>query len=293
VNLAARCPSCGTVFRVVQDQLRVSDGWVRCGRCSEVFNAIEGLVDLDEPDGALPPPVAATTRQVPPVEAPPARPQTPARAVEPVADAAVEREAAHAIAVTVEPPAFVEERPRPAPSADAVAPEQPAFVRRADRAARWRRPAVRAVLAVVVVLGLVALAAQATWVWRDMLAAREPALREPLAAACRALGCSLGPPRAIESLAVESSALVRVEGTPMVRLNLALRNRAPWAVAAPAVDLTLTDSQGGVVARRVLRDADFETAAPTVPPATVISLQTTLQAGDRAPAGYTIEIFYP
>ena len=47
MSLATRCTSCGTVFRVVQDQLRVSSGWVRCGRCSEVFNAIESLVDLE------------------------------------------------------------------------------------------------------------------------------------------------------------------------------------------------------------------------------------------------------
>jgi hypothetical protein len=31
----------------VQDQLRVSEGWVRCGRCSEAFNALESMVDLD------------------------------------------------------------------------------------------------------------------------------------------------------------------------------------------------------------------------------------------------------
>ena len=46
MSLATRCTSCGTVFRVVQDQLKVSEGWVRCGRCNEVFNALEGLFDL-------------------------------------------------------------------------------------------------------------------------------------------------------------------------------------------------------------------------------------------------------
>jgi len=47
MTLATRCPSCGTVFRVVQDQLRVSEGWVRCGRCNGVFNAAEVLFDID------------------------------------------------------------------------------------------------------------------------------------------------------------------------------------------------------------------------------------------------------
>jgi predicted Zn finger-like uncharacterized protein len=48
MNLATRCNACGTVFRVVRDQLRVSDGWVRCGRCQAVFNATDDLFELDE-----------------------------------------------------------------------------------------------------------------------------------------------------------------------------------------------------------------------------------------------------
>lgn len=37
------CPSCSTRFRVVADQLRISDGWVRCGQCQEVFDARDHL----------------------------------------------------------------------------------------------------------------------------------------------------------------------------------------------------------------------------------------------------------
>lgn len=47
MSLATRCAACGTVFRVVEDQLKVSEGWVRCGRCQEVFNALPNLFDLD------------------------------------------------------------------------------------------------------------------------------------------------------------------------------------------------------------------------------------------------------
>lgn len=53
MSLATRCTTCGTIFRVVQDQLKVSEGWVRCGRCDAVFNALEGLFDLERDD---PPP---------------------------------------------------------------------------------------------------------------------------------------------------------------------------------------------------------------------------------------------
>jgi predicted Zn finger-like uncharacterized protein len=34
MSLITRCPACGTMFKVVPDQLRISEGWVRCGQCS-------------------------------------------------------------------------------------------------------------------------------------------------------------------------------------------------------------------------------------------------------------------
>jgi predicted Zn finger-like uncharacterized protein len=39
MSLITRCPTCQTQFRVVPDQLRISDGWVRCGQCQEIFDA--------------------------------------------------------------------------------------------------------------------------------------------------------------------------------------------------------------------------------------------------------------
>lgn len=44
MSLITRCPACGTMFKVVPDQLRISDGWVRCGQCAEVFEAPEHLL---------------------------------------------------------------------------------------------------------------------------------------------------------------------------------------------------------------------------------------------------------
>lgn len=44
--LAVRCPDCRTVFRMVAQQLLISDGWVRCGKCSTIFDAKENIVEL-------------------------------------------------------------------------------------------------------------------------------------------------------------------------------------------------------------------------------------------------------
>ncbi|MDA3869379.1 MAG: zinc-ribbon domain-containing protein, partial [Gammaproteobacteria bacterium] len=35
------CPHCQTVFKVSDEQLSLADGYVRCGICKEVFNALE------------------------------------------------------------------------------------------------------------------------------------------------------------------------------------------------------------------------------------------------------------
>jgi len=39
MSFVTRCPACSTRFKVVTDQLKISDGWVRCGHCQQVFDA--------------------------------------------------------------------------------------------------------------------------------------------------------------------------------------------------------------------------------------------------------------
>lgn len=74
MSLATRCTHCGTIFKIVQDQLKVSEGWVRCGRCNEIFNALPGLFDLErEP----PPPRPKPRTPTPPIGAEPAEPSPP------------------------------------------------------------------------------------------------------------------------------------------------------------------------------------------------------------------------
>lgn len=60
-----RCPACSTQFKVVADQLRISDGWVRCGHCAEVFDASESLMPASPP--ALLPDVSLTDVRPPPM----------------------------------------------------------------------------------------------------------------------------------------------------------------------------------------------------------------------------------
>ncbi|WP_042428680.1 zinc-ribbon and DUF3426 domain-containing protein [Comamonas granuli] len=75
MSQTTRCPSCGTLFKVVADQLRISDGWVRCGQCQQVFDASSHLQDL--PKAPLLPDLALDQLRAPP--APVSRTAPPAR----------------------------------------------------------------------------------------------------------------------------------------------------------------------------------------------------------------------
>lgn len=48
MSLITRCPNCSTMFKIVPDQLRISEGWVRCGHCSDIFDASRHLQSHDE-----------------------------------------------------------------------------------------------------------------------------------------------------------------------------------------------------------------------------------------------------
>ena len=65
MSLATRCPACSTTFKVVQDQLKISEGWVRCGHCQEVFNALHSLFDLHPPVPEQPPETPLRQRATP------------------------------------------------------------------------------------------------------------------------------------------------------------------------------------------------------------------------------------
>ena len=141
MSLATRCPACGTVFRVVSDQLKVSEGWVRCGRCSEVFNAAQRLFELEADAAPATPPQGRPVAEVhhlplrDPAAASPALARVSAALAPPsaVAPAELEREPA-AQAVPVEEPAVLRAEPAE-PAAEAPA-EAGSEARPAAEAAR-------------------------------------------------------------------------------------------------------------------------------------------------------------
>jgi predicted Zn finger-like uncharacterized protein len=184
----------------------------------------------------------------------------------------------------------------------------PAFLQRAQAQARWRHPAARAGLAVALLALALGLAAQLMHQFRDLIAAHHPPMRPYLAQWCELAGCKLQPPLRIEDLQVDNLSFVRAtsEGPDVYRLTVVLQNKAPIGLAWPHIDLSLTDTNGAVVLRRVFspQDASWQDSTDaqpgpglTVPEAAPAQHSTTLQwrmkIAKLQPAGYTADIFYP
>lgn len=319
MSLATRCPSCGTVFRVVQDQLKVSEGWVRCGRCDEVFNALEGLFDLERDS----PPEWSDSRQMSPVEPPGAdEPQDdmPDPSLVDRIDEQIfgtpRRTGFGALTGLASPdrgkgPDFADARfdtdvpadalgpvmldPSTVGSADSTSPadDSPAFVREAEREARWQGSGVRKGMFAMALLLSLGLAAQAAHQFRDNIAARLPGAAPALQAWCGWVGCTIEAPRRLDQIVVESTALAKGANAETFRLSVVLRNKAPTSAALPWIDLSLTDANGQLVARRAMNPDDFRVASKVMKAGAEVTLQAGLSTGAWRVTGYTVEIFYP
>lgn len=306
MSLATRCTSCSTVFRVVQDQLRVSSGWVRCGRCGEVFNAIESLVDLDveRPDGPasvhgprVMEDLARVSGLVSPGEAQtafdakgvPGAEDRPSDA--PAPDVTIDDGGPVATRVA---PDTVTEEPDASPPALRDPAWSPTFVQQADRAARWRRSDVRAALVLGNLIAIGGLAWQVADTHHDWIAARWPVARTAMEGFCARSGCRVESPRLLDALAVDSSGLVRVPGAATIyRLAVTVRNRSDVRVLTPALDLVLSDTAGSVVARRVVTLQDLGEPRDSIGPRGELAASGLLRVDGMAVSGYTVEIFYP
>jgi predicted Zn finger-like uncharacterized protein len=317
------------MFKVVPDQLRISEGWVRCGQCADVFDAsahLQGNAAQPATD------VTANARIAPAIP--------PATEVEP-SEAAPESEAFDSLNTEVEEgvafdvpdsrqieeeaQALVEQpldlpfefrrpddseigRSRSAQSdshseldselqsEDEAGVHDVSFVRDARRKAVWARPKVRAALLFTALVLTVTLALQIAVHDRDRLAAAQPALQPWLASLCSVLNCRIAPPRQIDAIAIDSSSFNKLRGDAY-RLNVTLKNQAGISVAMPALELTLTDGQDQPLVRRVLMPAELGPGRSVIAAASEwsgsLAMAVPADGTGARVTGYRLLAFYP
>jgi hypothetical protein len=172
--------------------------------------------------------------------------------------------------------------------------ETPAYNRWAagalDRAAAQQRAAWPFIVALVVLVA--ALAAQLAYNYRSDLVGRLPAAEEIF----DALGIYVPLPARSELVSIESSDLQSDNARGLFILQATLRNKAAYAQAWPALELTLTDAGDAAVARRVLSAADYLPPGSDLsafPANSEIPVRFWIDARGLDAAGYKLYLFYP
>jgi predicted Zn finger-like uncharacterized protein len=295
-----------TTFKVVPDQLRISEGWVRCGQCDEVFDATanmqEPLIDHEVPK---PTQVLEMTEAL--------APAAPMKVVdrsdqahriepmfEPVTSTLTSADSSlhtrRSSDETIVGESFIQELAQgdaPHPTKPVEAPHPPSFMRSVSLK---RKPWVTASLVFSALLLGAGLIFQVLLHERDRIAVVAPELKPVLVALCELTQCAVAPLRQIESVVIDSSAFNKLRGD-VYRLNFTLKNTAQIALAMPSIELSLTDAQDQALMRRVLHADDLGSKSDSLMPTSEFSASLTLtvkspDGADRV-AGYRVLAFYP
>lgn len=333
----ARCPACETLFRVTPEQLEARGGRVRCGQCAHVFNALEEGTLASAGPGEAPTSAGPMIREqwpgitgTPPAveHAEPGGSQdAPVQAAQPAFEAMTEplfpeasptqaeagpeesqKESPEPIAAVTAP--TVESEPLPLPAVEpAPATPQEAAPAPEPVVADWAddRPDILLPPApgqgnrgwgIAFALLLLTGSLQSIWVFRSQLAMALPETRPALVEVCESLGCDMPLPREPSQIGIEGSELRPSPlGGALLKLSTTLRNRAAYGQAYPHLEVTLTDTDDKVLARKVVAPADY--LAPKVsqaagfPATSDLPLSLTLDPTSLTPTGYRLYVFYP
>lgn len=294
-----RCPACGTLFRVVPDQLRVSDGWVRCGQCQETFDASLHLQTEAQPGNDSDLTAAEPTReeaQQPaaphfldinphglahkPVDAPELTDLT-----EPSLDFPLDPPAQDLDQDIAQDPDLGSQFHHAFLAPQATTP--PAQKHRALKRVAWL------LLCTALSCGLLLQIAVSE---RDWIAATRPDTKPWLQLLCDSLDCEIAPLQQIETVVIDSSSFTKVRAD-VYRLSFTLRNTASISIATPAVELSLTDLQDHVLVRRVFPAAELGKNASVIEPGTELAVMIPMSVKATGIAervsGYRLLSFYP
>ena len=288
MSLKTRCPACDTVFKIVPDQLKVSNGWVRCGRCAEVFDAAAHAaisVTTEDTDKADP------WQQV-------SRPEVAlSSANAPSANTQITPENIALQAINT-PTNVTFTSPVDNTETDL------SFVRIAKNKAFWQKRNVITSLraACAALAGL--LFFQVAFSQRNHLAASNPAIKTSFESLCQAIGCKIEPFKNIDAFKIDSSSFQKEQisagetaSAEVFALKLTLKNSSDMPVAMPAVELTLTEAGDKPVLRRVLlaKDFGFNSTALAANGDWTGEMKLAVTSNPAMPpvSGYRVLLFYP
>ena len=278
VSWIVRCPGCGSTYSVVPDQLKMAQGWLRCGQCQHAFDSTGLVVAWPIP---AEPAVAFS------VDA--------GRSDRLLLDEFLKQEdrspatGPSAEIVSSFEQALATFKPQALPTADLPDPSEEdapdAVAQPTERNKGWW---------VTTGAWLLALALALQWVWieRHALATTVPYADVLWRETCRMLGCDVSAPKVKNAIVIQNSSLTPTDGGG-AWLTWTWRNTSPHTVQVPALELTLLNAQDQAVLRRVILPAEMEAPA-SLSSAQVWSgkLHLVTVSGPTS-SGYRLLSFYP
>lgn len=314
MSLITQCPACTTLFKVVPDQLRISDGWVRCGQCDEVFDAnahMQTLAKASEQDilqekwvdVPLPEPEEEVVASADAIDIP--------EAMDPFLERGPKELSEFAEAVVAQGlkddllRGEIQVESGSAPlrytQTDAIPKSidgdpHLSFMRSKAESRKWNRRGVTLGLVIASLVLCLLLAGQVVVQERDRIAAWQPEAVPVLQSLCPLIGCSIAPLRQIESVVIDSSAFTKVRND-VYRLSFTLKNSAAVQVAVPALELTLTDHQDQPLIRKIISTESVSGGKAAL--AAHAELGRSIPVSIRLPgdidsvSGYRLIAFYP
>lgn len=301
-----------TMFRVVPDQLRISEGWVRCGQCEEVFDATANMQEptlannvavSSEADEAL---AAVVTQPEPALASATSHHSDDSSKIEPTLDVKRELDVAYSSHHTQRSSdetlvseafsqVFALSEAHSQTTSIAEIP-QPSFMRAGQTEVAQHKPWVRVSLYLSLLLLSLGLMVQVVMFERDRIAVLAPDVKPAIQALCDLMHCTLEPLQQIESVVMDSSSFNKLKGE-VYRLNFTLKNTSHIPLALPAIELSLMDAQDQALMRRVILPGELGmnpgVLAAASESSASLALTVKTPSGSERVAGYRVLAFYP
>ena len=303
-----QCPQCNTIFAVSDAQLKARAGLVRCGQCRGVFRADQYMFDTLPQAQVKPPesPVLSAQSTV--------SDQTPNTTLKPKksaprkrADHYQEKASEHSIPVmTPLPNAGL---PRAESTKTPLAAKK-SPVRRPTNAADSRlkptqkqeapMPAPRSLAWLWGIASMVLVGAFCTQLiyFNSSELALTPDLAPWITRFCQTTGCVIRPRQDVSRIElVEAGITPHPQFEKMLEVKATLVNRAGFTQAYPSLEVTLSNNDGVVIARRAFHPQEYlekpSLASEGMPPNIAINALFAITEPGKSSVGYEIQLLNP
>ncbi|MCF6354826.1 MAG: zinc-ribbon and DUF3426 domain-containing protein [Candidatus Polarisedimenticolaceae bacterium] len=238
--MLTRCPNCHTIFRIREDQLKMADGLAHCYRCEQVFNAHENLTET---------PMAARS---------PSQGSTPSSATfegAHTADTIQSTQVESAIA-------GIQREITPAPLAQDSAPSRPDIPPLSiDELLAPPKKSKGFFATLFWLLACTALLAAATlqlaWFEREEVI-KYPEGRMLLEKLCHYAKCQLPEQRDLTLIKITQRQITsHPEQRNALLVELTIQNQAPFSQPYPILELSLSTTDGTLIARRSFSPTEY------------------------------------